>query len=376
MRTILIIVAKEFRQLFRNRMMLPIILVMPFVQLVVLAYAADFEIKRLRLWVTDLDQSGLSQRLVAKLEASPNFVVTGAGYSLAAADQAIEADQADLAVSIPAGFERTLIREEEASVQLIANAIDGVRGSLGASYASQIIADFNREVREAYGSSLGLAGLSSPAGTYQLTWSYWYNPKMDYKTFMVPGILALLVTMVGAFLSSMNIVREREIGTIEQINVTPIRKYQFVIGKLLPFWILAIFELCFGLVIGLLLYKIPFLGNFGVLLGFAALYLLLIMGMGLLISTLSENQQQAMFLSWFFMVIFIFLSGMFTAVENMPEWAQAITRLNPLRYFIEAVRMIILKGSGFGDLTQHMWILALYAAVINGLAILRYRKTV
>ncbi|MDX2286863.1 MAG: ABC transporter permease [Bacteroidia bacterium] len=376
MRTILIIVAKEFRQLFRNRMMLPIILVMPFVQLVVLAYAADFEIKRLRLWVTDLDQSGLSQRLAAKLEASPNFVVTGAGYSLAAADQAIEADQADLAVSIPAGFERTLIREEEASVQLIANAIDGVRGSLGASYASQIIADFNREVREAYGSSLGLAGLSSPAGTYQLTWSYWYNPKMDYKTFMVPGILALLVTMVGAFLSSMNIVREREIGTIEQINVTPIRKYQFVIGKLLPFWILAIFELCFGLVIGLLLYKIPFLGNFGVLLGFAALYLLLIMGMGLLISTLSENQQQAMFLSWFFMVIFIFLSGMFTAVENMPEWAQAITRLNPLRYFIEAVRMIILKGSGFGDLTQHMWILALYAAVINGLAILRYRKTV
>ena len=199
---------------------------------------------------------------------------------------------------------------------------------------------------------------------------------MDYKTFMVPGILALLVTMIGGFLSSMNIVKEKEIGTIEQINVTPIQKYHFIIGKLLPFWVLALGELAIGLLAGKLLYDIPMVGNLFLLFGFSGLYLFVVLGLGLFISTITETQQQAMFISWFFMVIFIFLSGMFTAIENMPGWAQQLTYFNPVRYFMEVIRMVMLKGSDLGNISTQIWILVGYALAINGLAVWNYRKTV
>ena len=213
-------------------------------------------------------------------------------------------------------------------------------------------------------------------GVIEVISADWYNPELDYKTFMVPGILALLVTMVGAFLSSMNIAREKELGTVEQLNVTPIRKYQFVIGKLLPFWIIGLVELSIGLVVAKLLYDIPFLGSIPLLFAFAALYLLVVLGLGLFISTVTDTQQQAMFVSWFFLVIFILMSGLFTAIENMPIWAQRLTLLNPVRYFIEVIRMVMLKGAALQDIVRHIWILAAYAVLMNGLAMWRYRKTV
>jgi len=182
--------------------------------------------------------------------------------------------------------------------------------------------------------------------------------------------------MIGAFLSAMNVVREKEIGTIEQLNVTPIKKYQFVIGKLLPFWIIALFELALGLLVAELFYDIPFLGPIWVIFLFAGIYLLLVLGMGLFISTTTDTQQQAMFVSWFFLVVFLLMSGLFTPIENMPDWAQTITLVNPVRYFIEVVRMVMLKGAGLVEIRYHIFTLLAFALAINGLAVWRYRKTV
>lgn len=213
-----------------------------------------------------------------------------------------------------------------------------------------------------------------PAPPVDVVPRFWYNLRMNYKNLMVPGLLVVLVTLAGMFLSSMNIVREKEIGTIEQINVTPIRKWQFILGKLLPFWFISLFLLAFGLTVGRLVFHIPIEGSVFLLFAFAGVYLWVMLGLGLLISTVSDTQQQSMFLSWFFLVIFVLLSGLFTPIDNMPHWAQRITWFNPVSYFVEVVRMVLLKGSGFMDIARHFLVVGAFAVGINVLAVLNYRK--
>lgn len=205
--------------------------------------------------------------------------------------------------------------------------------------------------------------------------SYWFNPELDYKWFMAPGILAILVTIIGMFLSGMNLVREKEIGTIEQLNVIPIKKYQFILGKLLPFLVIALFYLAFGLVIARVVFNLPIVGSLPLLFGFAALYLVGVLGMGLFISTVTETQQQVMFVTFFFLVIFILMGGIFTAVESMPQWAQWLDRINPIYYFMRIMRMVVLKGSGFFDLLDEFISLTIIGFSFLGLSIWRYRKT-
>ncbi len=209
-----------------------------------------------------------------------------------------------------------------------------------------------------------------------MSFRYWFNPTLNYKHFMVPGILVVLVTLIGAFLSGMNIVKEKEIGTIEQLNVTPIRKHHFIIGKLLPFWIIALFELAFGLTVGKLVFNLPFAGSIGWIFLFAAVYLIVMLGLGLLISTFTETQQQSMFITWFFLIICILMSGLFTPVESMPVWAQRITAFNPVAYFVKVMRMVMLKGSGWVDIKAYLGIMVLFAVGLNAIAIWNYRKTV
>lgn len=204
--------------------------------------------------------------------------------------------------------------------------------------------------------------------------SFWYNPTMDYKTFMVPGILVLLVTMITLFLSGMNIVREKEIGTLEQINVTPIRKSQFLIGKLFPFWVIGMALLSIGLILAKLIFNTPMLGSILLIYLYTSIYIVVILGMGLLISNFSDTQQQAIFIAWFFVVIFILMSGLFTPIESMPRWAQIITEFNPIRYFVEVVRMVLLKGSGFMDILPQIVKTLIYSFVMNALAVWSYKK--
>jgi ABC-2 type transport system permease protein len=228
--------------------------------------------------------------------------------------------------------------------------------------------DYNQDI------IVDLAGGGEMKPPFDIRYSYWYNPQLDYKTYMVPGILVLLITIIGMFLSSMNLVREKEMGTIEQINVSPVKRYQFVIGKLLPFWFIALFELAFGLMLARIVFGIPILGSLWLIFGVASVYLLAVLGIGLLISSMVETQQQAMFLAWFFAVVFIMMSGLFTPVDSMPDWAQKINMINPIAYFIKIIRMVMLKGSQFQDILKPFTAIVIYAVFSLSLAVWRYRK--
>jgi ABC-2 type transport system permease protein len=374
MRTLRFILEKEFTQIFRNKVLLRMMLIMPLIQLLILSYAVDYEIKNIRLMFVDQDRSHFSNLLFSQLQGSPYFTITDLSGKLSDANEAIERSACDIVVVVEPDFEKNLYRTGAANVQIIANAIDGTKASLGSSYASSIVRSYSLMLNKQYAWNIQSSSMSS-IKQIVINYSYWFNPDLNYKAFMVPGILVLLVTLIGGFLTSMNIVVEKELGTIEQINVTPIRKHHFIIGKTLPFWIIGLMEFGFGLLLGKLVFDIPMVGNLFTLFCFAGTYLFAILGLGLLISTLANTQQQAMFISWFFLVLFILLGGLFSPIENMPNWAQIITSFNPLRYFIEVNRMVLLKGSGFRDLTGHFAIMFVFIIVINGLAIFRYRKT-
>lgn len=371
MRTISYILRKEFIQIFRNRTMLPIIFIIPIVQMVVLVFAANMELKNIDMTVVDRDKSMTSQRLLGKFVGSPYYNVTYNEYSIDEAVDDLYADRSDMVLHIPENFERDLHNDKRGSIQVLINAINNTSASLMNGYTNSIVMNFNKNVMV----DILPKTLTQPSG-FAVESSFWYNPELNYKIFMLPGILVILVTIIGMFLTALNLVREKEIGTIEQINVTPIRKHHLLIGKLVPFWIIGMFELAFGLTIGFVFFQLPLEGSLFTLFGFGAIYLLVALGIGLFLSTVAENQQQVMFLSYFFMLTFILMSGIFTPAESMPDWAQVVNYFNPFYYFIRAIRMILLKGSSFVHVLPEALSLAAYALVVFSLSLWRYRKTV
>lgn len=379
MRTVFFLVQKEFLQVFRNKTMLPMLLVMPVLQTVLLSLAANYEIKNIALAVVDHDLSPASRQLVAKFGASGYFQVKQTGFSAREADLAMAADKVDIILEIPAQFERSLVREGHAAISLNANAINATKAGLGMGYAQNIIRDFNTDFAQEWAPRLASAAtepstVNRPPSTVSVTYSNWYNPKLDYKTFMVPGILGEIVALIICFLTALNIVRERELGTIEQLNVTPVRKWQFILGKLLPFWLLSLLMMTVGLTAGKLIFDIPMLGSLWLVFGYTAVFTPCMLGLGFLISNYSDSQQQAMFTAWFFLIIFIMMCGLFTPVDSMPEWAQWVNKLNPVAYFVEFMRLVLLKGSGFHDIRYNFFTVLSYAVVANGLAVWTYRK--
>ena len=370
MRALRFLLQKEFRQIFRDPAIIRIIFMVPAIQLIILPLAADYEIKNISITVVDHDHSEYSRQLINKITASGYFHLEQYTASYKEALHDVEKDKADLILEVPASFEKSLIKEDEASLFIAVNAINGVKANLGGAYLRSIIQDYNREVRLKW---IQLPRFS-PELNIDVTSSNWFNPSMNYRYFMVPGILVVLVTMVGSFLASLNIVKEKEIGTIEQINVTPVKKYQFVIGKLIPFWILGLIIMTIGFIIARVIYGITPLGSFSTIYLFAGAYLLAVLGLGLLISTYTSTQQQAMLLSFFLMMVFILLSGLYTSIDSMPVWAQWITRFNPVTYFIEVMRMVVLKGSGISDIKSQILTVLGFAIVLNSWAIINYKK--
>ncbi|MBC7844969.1 MAG: ABC transporter permease [Flavobacterium sp.] len=372
MKTILFIIQKEYRQIFRNKAMLPIIFVLPLVQLLILSNAASFEIKNIKFSYIDNDHSAASRELISKFQASNYFNIIESFTSKKEADFNMQKGKVDVILEIPNHFERNLITEKTTNLSVSINAIDGAAAGVENVYISQIISEFNQKIQtQLY--QYNDASYIQPINIVTIP-SFWYNNTLNYKTFMVPGILVLLITMLTLFLSSMNIVREKEIGTLEQINVTPIKKYQFIIGKLFPFWVLGLVILTVGLTIAKVVFSVPILGSIGLIYFFTSIYLLVILGIGLIISNYSDTQQQAMFVAWFFTVIFILMSGLFTPIESMPVWAQNLTLLNPIRYFVEIIRMVMLKGATFSDISRPFFIVVGYAFVLNGIAVWSYKK--
>ncbi|MDF2190091.1 ABC transporter permease [Paraflavitalea sp. CAU 1676] len=370
MRTLKFILEKEFRQIFRDPAILRVLFIMPLIQLMILPRAADYEVKNIKLSVVDRDHSDYARKLVSKITASGYFQLDHytASYNEAIAE--VEKDKADLVLEIPAAFEKNLVKEDEATLFMAVNAINGVKANLGAAYLRTIIQDFNSQVRTEWIQFPRF----SPELNIAVTSSNWFNPSMNYRLFMVPGILVVLVTMVGAFLASLNIVKEKEIGTIEQINVTPIRNYHFILGKLIPFWVLGIIVLSLGMLLARFAYDVIPVGNLLTIYVFAAVYLLAVLGLGLLLSTYTANQQQGMLLSFFMMMVFILLGGLYTSIDSMPEWAQVVTRFNPVAYFVEVMRMVILKGSSLADISRQLLVVGAFAVFLNGWAILSYKK--
>jgi len=370
MRTLKFLLQKEFRQIFRDPSIIRIIFIMPVIQLMILPWAADYEMKNIKLSVVDHDHSDYSRQLVSKITASGYFILTDYHNSYSRSLKSVEQDKSDLILEIPAQFEKALVKENEARLFMALNAINGVKASLGSAYLRSIIQDFNHEIRNEWIQFPRF----NPEPSIEIASSNWFNPLMNYKFFMVPGILVILLTMVGANLAAINIVREKEIGTIEQINVTPIKKYHFILGKLIPFWILGLVVLSLGLTISWLVYGIIPSGSFLTIYVFAGIYLLAVLGLGLLVSTYASNQQQAMLISFFLMMIFILLGGLYTSIESMPAWARAITKANPVAYFIEVMRRVVLKGSGLADIWDHLLIVGAFAVGLNGWAVWSYRK--
>lgn len=372
MRILFFIVQKEFLQIFRNRAILPLLTLIPIVQLILLSFAASNEIKNVNITIVDQDHSGYSRLLISKIKASERFTVVNAPNNQEEADDNLQSNEADIVLTIPAFFERDFLKNKGADLQVLVNAINGQQATVGAAYLGSIIQSFNQEIFEDAAPRFTANRPAIPG--ISVTHSNWYNPELDYKVFMVPGILGVLVTIIVLILTAMNVVREREIGTIEQINVSPIKNWQFILGKMLPFLIVGLVDLSIGLAIGKLVFDIPMVGSLGLVFLYCIVNISAVLGMGLFISNFADTQQQAMFIAWFFMMIFILMSGLFTPIESMPQWAQWMTVPNPMSHFVSVMRQVLLKGSNFYDVQYQFAVTGVLAVFFNTVAVWSYSK--
>jgi ABC-2 type transport system permease protein len=379
-RALRFLLRKEFLQIFRDHVILGMLFVMPMVQLLVLSNAATFEVKSARLFVVDQDHSPRSRAVVDRMAASGRFVPTAASQSMARADEAMLGRDVDAILVVPRNFERDLTRDRTASVQLILNAEDGAAAGVTQSYAGRILESYSREIGAEVAPTL--ASVSARAErppqrgepVIEVRQRGWYNAELRYRDYMVPGILVVLVTMIGTLLTAMNIVREKESGTLDQLNVTPVTRSTFIAAKLIPLWSLALLDLALGLVLAHFVFGVPIRGSVAVVLLAAAIYLLGALGIGLWISTVAETQQQAMFVTFSIMMVYMLMSGLFTPVRGMPEWAQWVAQLSPVMHFTQLMRAVLLKGAGWVDVARELGILALMGAAVLTISVRRYRK--
>jgi ABC-2 type transport system permease protein len=381
-RRTLVLARAEVLHVVRDRATLVQIVMLPLVQLLVLSNATTFAIRETPIWVVDRDQSSESRGLVDRLGASGYFRVHGASASGESANEAMLRGDATLVVTIPADFARSIARTGAGTVHLDVNAEKGSAAGVVQSYAAQIVAGYARELeaarrpRAAHVRALP-AGVLAPdrsGGRIETVRRSWYNPSLDYRHFMVPAILVALVSMIGTLVTAQNIAREKELGTIEQLNVTPITRAEFITAKLLPFWVLALLDLALGLVVGHYVFGVPVRGSLLLLFASAGVYLVVALGLGLWISTMVETQQQAMFVTFFLLMIYLLMGGLFTPIDSMPRWVQLLSELNPIRHFVTIMRRILMKGAGLEEIVRPLGVLSVFAVVVMTAAIRRYRK--
>jgi ABC-2 type transport system permease protein len=361
---------KEFKQIFRNPFIPKLILAMPVMMMLVLPWAANQEIKNVKLSVIDNDRSVLSQRLINKITASGYFRLTDVSASYSEAMQSVDAGKSDIILEIPQEMEKDLYKSGLAGVMISANAVNGMKSGLGSAYLGGIINDFTNELRMENG-ELTMKNYQLSIVNYQFR----FNPTLNYKVFMIPALFVMLLTLLTGFLPALNIVGEKELGTTEQLNVTPMSKGVFILAKLIPYWIIGfvILTICMG--IAALVYGLIPAGSIATIYLFAVVYILVVSGLGIVISNYSDTMQQAMFVMFFFMLIIILLSGLFTPISSMPRWAQMITTLNPLKYFMEVMRSVYLKGSGITEMIPKFMALCGFAVGLNTWAVMSYRKS-
>jgi ABC-2 type transport system permease protein len=379
MRRILFLARAEVLHVIRDRATLAQVLVLPILQLLVLSNAATFQVSNTPAYIVDVDRSSLSRGLIARFRASGHFRVEEQSESPDLANEALLRGEATMVLMIPHDFEASIMRTGTAPIQLSVNAEKGSTAGIVQAYASSITAAYASELDAAmrgtaFGGSEPPPRRGSPAIDVQVR--SWYNPALNYQYYMVPGILVALVTLIGTLLSAQNIAREKELGTLDQLNVTPMTRGQFIAAKLLPFWALGMINLAIGLTVAALVFGVPMRGSLLLLFGSAAIYLVAALGIGLWISTVVETQQQAMFVTFFVMNVYLLMSGLFTPIDSMAPWVRVVSELNPVRHFVTIARAILMKGAGLADIARPLLTLTAFGVVTLTLAIRQYSKRV
>lgn len=372
----------EVLHVTRDKATLVQIIIMPIVQLLLLSNVATFTITKSPAYIVDFDRTSTSRAIPQRFAASGLFDIVGQSASVDSANDAMLRGAATIVVTIPHDFESDLVRTGTAPIGFDVNAEKGSAAGIVQSYALEILNDYSNELgatlRPNTRNVTSLPSTDVPpsvsAPTIDVRTQAWYNPTLDYAHYMVPGILVALVTMIGTLLTAQNIAREKEMGTLEQLNVTPITKAEFITAKLAPFWMLGLIDLAIGLFVGRLVFGVPIRGSVLLLLGSAGIYLLVALGIGLWISTAVETQQQAMFVSFFVIMIYLLMSGLLTPIDSMPHWVQLVSEVNPVRHFVSISRAILMKGAGLSEIARPMLILSVYAVVVLTVAIRLYRK--
>ena len=364
------LIEKEFKQFFRNSFLPKVVIALPFVATLIFPMVANYDVNNINLSIVDSDKSPYSSRLVRKIESSGYFRITDVSPTYRDALKSVEQNAADVILEISNGFEADLIREKETTVLISSNTVNGIKGGLGSSYLSAIVADFNGQIRSELMRVTN--GKVSPA--MEIIPMYKFNPRLIYKVFMIPAIMIMILAIVGGFLPALNIVGEKESGTIEQMNVTPVSKIQFILAKLIPYWVVGFVVLTIAFLAAWVFYGFLPVGSFLTLYLFTTLFILAISGFGLVISNYANTIQQAIFMIFFFVITFIFMSGLYTPVASMPAWAQWFSTISPLKYIIMVFRLVYLKGSTVADLIVPFFALIGFAILFNGWAILSYRK--
>ena len=347
------LIQKEFLSIRRNPFLPKLVLIFPVMIMCVMPWVMNMEIKNIVVDVVDNDRSTMSGQLVHRIEASDYFIFNGqkGSYEEALAD--VERGDADVIVEIPEDYERNGVRGEAAQVLIAANAVNGTKGSMGAAYLSNIVIDRQTDIVETL---------------------YLYNKNLDYKIFMIPSLMAIIVMLMCGFLPALNIVGEKETGTIEAINVTPVSKLNFILAKLIPYWIIGAIEIAICFVLSWAVYGITPEGSIALVYLLALLLAFVFSAFGLIISNYNNTMQQAMFVMWFFVVCLMLLSGLFTPVRSMPHWAYVTTYVNPMHYFIDGIRTVFVRGGDMQSIAHNLIVLSAFALMMSCWAMYSYKK--
>jgi ABC-2 type transport system permease protein len=364
---------KEFIQVLRDPRMKGVLFVMPVAQLIVFGYAVTTDVRNVRTAVYDLDNSVASRALVSRFASNGYFKIVEHVGTDARARELLDRGDAQIVLHMNQGFEDDLRAGRTAQLQVLADGTDSNTAGIALNYSARIVAEYSQSVL--HGRALRLLGRVRQPGQVRLEARAWFNENLESRNFYLPGVIAILVTLVTLLLTSMAVVREKEIGTMEQIMVTPIRPFEFILGKTVPFALISLVNVVLVTTVGVLWFNLPVRGSILRLLFATVLYLLTALGVGLVISTLSNTQQQAMMSTFFFYMPSMLLSGFMFPIANMPVVVQWLTYLNPMRYFLVIIRGIFLKGVGFDVLWPQLLALAIIGVITLGLASRRFRKT-
>ena len=366
MRTLLILIQKEFLQIGRNSFLPRLIIAFPIMIMLIMPWITTMDVRHVGVAVIDNDRTSVSRRIISHIGATEWFTLRDVAPDYATALQQLEQGEVDVIVEIPHRFERDMTLAAPQPISISANSVNATKGSLGMQYVLQTVARTLRELQAERGITASVAELAVVQNRY--------NPTLNYRHYMIPALMIMLLILICCFLPTLNIVGEKETGTIEQINVTPLGKLTFTLGKLIPYWIIGLFVLTVAILVARLVYGLWPVGSFGAIYLAAILFIFTMSGFGVVLANISDTMQQAMFVMFFFVMIFVLMSGLMTPIESMPRWSQTVTMFLPPRYFIEVMRAVYLKGTTMSELWHNFAALGIFAVLFNLLAAATYKK--